>query len=668
MASGRTTRTGAGHGLPVVQPGRPHPGRGLRPRRPGRWRTVSLLVVNLAIVAHVVHWLAAGHTVSPVEPSEAMQLVKDGVLNAGAVFFIAAIALTALLGRFVCGWGCHLLALQDLCRWLMLKLGIRPRPLRSRLLAWVPALAFGYMFVWPAVYRLWFGLPYGGLQVRLTTSNLWATFPGWVFGGVTFAVCGFAIVYLLGAKGFCTYACPYGAAFAVADRVAPLRIRVTDACRGCAKCTAACSSNVRVHEQVRTYGAVVDPGCMKCMDCITACPNDALYLGFGRPAAAIPATGERTRPHWSFSWPEELLAAAAFVIGFAVLRGLYGVVPFLLSLGAAAILAAAAVTALRLARSRDVRLGPMRLKAAGRLRTSGRVFVAAAVPGVVLLGHSAAVHWQAAAGHRAFDRTAVARTALLDLQQPLEAPSTADAAVAARGIAAFEDARRWGLFHDPTVAGELAWLQLLAGDRQAAKTSLGRALASAPASVPFNLLDGRLRAADGDARGAVAAYGRALAADPSSVPGYLGLGTVLGQSGALDDACRVFERGIAVAPDVPELHYDLGVARAMLGDAEGAIAGFEAALRLDPTDRRARENLAGVLLGTGRPAAALHHLEIALETAPDDLGNLLTAARAAIAAGEVGAARRHLARALELQPGLAEAHTLLAELPPEKPR
>ena len=28
-------------------------------------------------------------------------------------------------------------------------------------------------------------------------------------------------------------------------------------------------------------GMVVDPGCMKCMDCVSVCPNDALYFGFG---------------------------------------------------------------------------------------------------------------------------------------------------------------------------------------------------------------------------------------------------------------------------------------------------------------------------------------------------------------------------------------------------
>ncbi len=113
-------------------------------------------------------------------------------------------------------------------------------------------------------------------------------------GGLTFLVCGFAAVYFLGAKGFCTYACPYGAVFAAADRVAPMRIRVTDACEGCGHCTAVCTSNVLVHQEVRDYGMVVDSGCMKCRDCVSGLPQRRALLRrradslFAKPRVARP--------------------------------------------------------------------------------------------------------------------------------------------------------------------------------------------------------------------------------------------------------------------------------------------------------------------------------------------------------------------------------------------
>jgi tetratricopeptide (TPR) repeat protein len=50
-----------------------------------------------------------------------------------------------------------------------------------------------------------------------------------------------------------------------------------------------CSSNVQVHREVRDYKMVVDAGCMKCLDCVSVCPTNALYVGFGAPAIAVRA-------------------------------------------------------------------------------------------------------------------------------------------------------------------------------------------------------------------------------------------------------------------------------------------------------------------------------------------------------------------------------------------
>ena len=63
----------------------------------------------------------------------------------------AAVAGTAIFGRFLCSWGCHILALQDFSAWLLDKLRIKPRAIRSRLLLWVPMGAALYMFMWPPV-------------------------------------------------------------------------------------------------------------------------------------------------------------------------------------------------------------------------------------------------------------------------------------------------------------------------------------------------------------------------------------------------------------------------------------------------------------------------------------------------------------------------------------
>jgi len=102
--------------------------------------------VHLLIGLHLLHWAFTGTSISPVEPSESMYTLENGQVNAGFIFFIVAILSTAILGRWFCGWACHMVALQDLCGWMMRKLGIQPRPFRSRLLGWVPYLLAFYMF------------------------------------------------------------------------------------------------------------------------------------------------------------------------------------------------------------------------------------------------------------------------------------------------------------------------------------------------------------------------------------------------------------------------------------------------------------------------------------------------------------------------------------------
>ncbi|MDG1454569.1 MAG: 4Fe-4S binding protein, partial [Planctomycetota bacterium] len=82
-----------------------------------------------------------------------MYTLENGEVNAGFIFFILAILSTAILGRWFCGWACHMVALQDLCAWMMKKIGITPRPFRSRLLGLIPFFLAFYMFLWPTVKR-----------------------------------------------------------------------------------------------------------------------------------------------------------------------------------------------------------------------------------------------------------------------------------------------------------------------------------------------------------------------------------------------------------------------------------------------------------------------------------------------------------------------------------
>jgi polyferredoxin/tetratricopeptide (TPR) repeat protein len=565
----------------------------IRRSRAGRWRAGVLIAVHLVFAAHVAHWLISGRTMTPVEPSEGMAFARDGVINAGLVFFAAAALATAVFGRWFCGWGCHLVALQDLCRWLLEKVGIRPQPLRSRLLAWVPVAAFVYMFLWPAAWRLWNGGSLRRVETEWTTAHFWATFPGWVVGGLTFLVCGFATVYFLGAKGFCTYACPYGALFAVADRVSPMRIRVTDACEGCGHCTAVCTSNVRVHQEVHDYGMVVDSGCMKCGDCISVCPNDALYYGpgpialFAKPRVPDPEPRRFPLARW-----EEGVLAVSFIAAFATFRGLYGMVPFLMALGLAGVLAYLVLVAVRLALEPNATLRRMALKRGGRLLPAGRGFLAALAVVALFWGHSAFVHAHAALGARDFRAADGLRGAFLDATADTATMTAAerDRLLAARSH--LETAERWGLATGQWQALRLAWLSAIFGDQGGLDRYSSLALARGEEPAEVHQLMARTAWLQGDISAAAAAYERAIAVAPDEAGPYLGLGVLAARAGDLATARAAFDRGQARLPDSADLAYNAALVRALAGDLPGAIAGFERTLALAPGHRAASENLA----------------------------------------------------------------------------
>ncbi len=389
--------------------------------RVGVWRTIALVSVHVIIAAHVVQWLVTGMTLSPLEPSESMQTLREGTVNAGFVLFAAAGLSTIIFGRFFCGWSCHVVALQDLCNWGLMKAGIKPKPFRSRLMVYMP-LALGlYMFAYPVVHRevirplfadrygrlpSWLGQsePLPSLKTEFFVPDFWATFPTWYVAIPFIFVIGFAIVYVMGAKGFCTFGCPYAALFGPGDLVAPGKIRVNDRCEQCGHCTAVCTSNVRVHEEVRDFGMVVDPGCMKCLDCISVCPNDALYYGFGAPTALAKPRDESAKARrakaraqresrFDMTRREDLLITAVFVAMFLAFRGMMNEVPMLMAVAMAAMGAFITHKFYRCFADPSVRFQNLQLKIKGRWTRAGRAFGVLAAVTLLSAAWSGAVRW-----------------------------------------------------------------------------------------------------------------------------------------------------------------------------------------------------------------------------------------------------------------------------------
>jgi tetratricopeptide (TPR) repeat protein/ferredoxin len=596
----------------------------IRKSKTSRWRAGALIVLNLLMIAHFVQWWIMGTTVSPIEPSEAMYTLQRGAINAGLIFFSLAILATLIFGRFVCGWGCHILALQDFCAWLLKKVGLTPKAFRSRLLVYVPLIAALYMFVWPTVYWA-FSKPeqerlFPEFTNHIVTNNFWETFPSVAVAIPFLFICGFMTVYFLGSKGFCTYACPYGGFFSLADKLAPGKIRVTDACNQCGHCTATCTSNVLVHAEVKQYGMVVDPGCMKCMDCISVCPNDALYFGFGKPAVAVPKSIKKS---YSLTWPEEIVGAVVFLASFMAVWDVYQLVPMLMALGCAAVTTFLVLRTLKLLRAKDLYFYRFNLKLSGTLQKAGWAFLSFAIIWIGLTAHSGWVRYHEYEGHRAFQQLQIPDELALAQKNPNIWLSPVDRENLIKGKNHFQAALDFGLFVNSETLPKLAWLEYLSGD----------------AEQSVQLLDAAAAHQHGQAK-ALSLYYR---------------GTILNRLGHYEQARTNLDQALAERGDLILAREERGESLWQLGRKEEAISAWSDAVQRNARLVLANNQLAGAAASLGKSEEAIAYEKQAdLFTPADPFFHWMIGLRLQNI-GMNALAEKHFQRAIQVDPGF-ETH------------
>jgi len=603
---GRGTSGRGRIGLPVL---RARPAGMARPElrrsRISRWRVGALILVHLLMIGHVLHWWWTGSSVGRFVLSDSMKTLELGEINPGFLLFAGALLATALLGRFMCGWICHMGAMQDLCAWLLRKAHLRPHLFRSRMLGYVPLALAAYMFLWPTFKRelvapllekWWPGIsatlgvqPFPGFAADLTTRSMWDGLPSLALAIPFIIVCAFATVYFLGARGLCRYGCPYGGFLLPAEQASIGRVAVDpDACDQCGLCTATCTAGVRVHDEVRKYGSVLDRNCVRSLDCISVCPQKALTFTLARPAIlARPAKEAAQARVYDLTWGEEFLALGVFAAVFFVMRGLYEAIPLLMAAPMGVIAAFLAWKSLRLAREPNVRISTFVLRQQGRLRPAGGVYL-----GLVAM---IALAWLHAAGIRG----AIMMGGLYD-----ERVTTPFAqAITREGVS---DATRQN-------AARAQWWYAIA----APIGEGGIALAPTPSlgiRVPWlDLVLGRHDEAVARMRADVAS-GRA--GDSTAVQ----LFQLLGAMGRSAEGAGILQAALDDHPGWAQSRDELGSYLVSNGRADEAEAMYRRALGVRETDAQARAGLGRLLLGTGRVDEGAKELSLASAHAPREAG------------------------------------------------
>lgn len=224
--------------------------------------------------------------------------------------------------------------------------------------------------------------------------------------------------------------------------------------------------------------------------------------------------------------------------------------------------------------------------------------------------------------------------------------------------------------------------------------------ATSPAAVTLREDTGVAYLQTNDIDGALEQFHAASAADPGSAQLHYDLGLALKLKDDLPAAVSELERAEALDPKLPDPPYTLGVIRMQQGQAEEAERQFELAVALKPengeawallgsvekdageTDKAAEAlghavtlepdqpsphvMLAAILASKGDNAGALAQRKIAAElsraaVSKQRAGFALQSGRAMLAKGQVAEAIVQLQQAVAAEPGLKEAHLLLAE-------
>lgn len=342
---------------------------------------------------------------------------------------------------------------------------------------------------------------------------------------------------------------------------------------------------------------------MKCMDCVTVCPNDALYFGFGPPSLGRQPIAPPAKRRFDLSLAEEILALIVFAGVFLAFRGLYGKVPFLMSLGIAGVGAFLIMKAVRIAYVPDVLIQRTRLKIGGRLQPLGTAFLLGVFAILAFTVHSGIWRFHDWQGHRAFLHSPP--ETFRWQYDPAGPPGSRDPhkANVDTAIRHLEFCNRWGLYPTPENDLQRAWLYVCANRLNKSAECVRAALDRNPDDFSTWMNLAKVLTAAGELADARAAYegalklettqrekwGRKIADRPMDGSAHLWTewGMFLVHMGEPDAGIAALEFAC---------NYDARF-------ADGPLALGDCQLRMDNPDAARRAFIAAVLIAPQRPEA-----------------------------------------------------------------
>ncbi|MCC6690684.1 MAG: tetratricopeptide repeat protein [Bacteroidia bacterium] len=599
-----------------------------RKKKYSKRRATVLIGVYLLMGIHIVHWKITGKTLAPLEFNEVLYTLHLGIITAGFIFMGIMVIGTIFFGRFFCSWGCHMLALQDLSAWILDKLHIKPRIVRSRAFFLVPIALVIYLFVVPQIELLFNSS--NPVKFKLlndtqgwasfVTHDYWRNLPGIPVTIITFLVCGFVIIYFLGTRSFCQQICPYGVLFAIGDRLAPGKIKLTGDCSTCpAICTTHCTSHILVHKEMKEFGKVVNSNCLKDLDCVAVCPNDAIKYGFTKPSffkslATLPSY----KRHYNFSLAEDVSLVFFILTFITIYRGLYNAIPFLLAATIAVLLAYFTLVFIRLIKRDYVKTGNYILKQDGKFSQAGKYFCCGFLIVLIFSAHSAVVRYHTIRGEWFYNK-------ITSSNKIMNTSVSKKTAYTARALFHLKQAQLFGFFTTAALNRELASLYLLTNDNYRAKQELQSFILKQPNDQEGRLKLAKLYVAEGDAQAAITELQQIINADDRyfnrdernrKSDAYVLLGYTEKAKGNLPSAMSNYENAIRINAENAEAMMSLSLIYIHMNRLKDAELLLLKCNKLFPENPTIHSNLSWIYIKTNDFPLAITHLQKLIQLQP----------------------------------------------------